>query len=74
MTFLIECCGRLVVHLYLHCAKGVKIWNFFWSVFFRIWTEYGDLLCKFPYSVQMWENLDQKKLVFSHSEKIVFDL
>ena len=21
--------------------KSVQIWSFFWSVFFRIWTEYG---------------------------------
>ena len=27
----------------------------FWSVFSRIRTEYGDLLCKPPYSVQMQE-------------------
>ena len=32
----------------------------FWSVFSRIRTEYGDLLYKSPYSVQMWENADQK--------------
>ena len=28
---------------------------FFWSVYPRIRTEYGDLLCKSPYSVQMRE-------------------
>ena len=28
----------------------------FWSVFFRIWPDYGVLLCKSPYSVQMREN------------------
>ena len=33
---------------------------FFWSVFSRIWTEYGDLLRKSPYSVQLCENTDQK--------------
>ena len=31
--------------------------EFFWSAYFRI-TEYGDLLCKFPYSVRMSENTD----------------
>ena len=36
--------------------------GFFWSVFSRIWTEYEDLLHKSPYSVQMRENTDQKKL------------
>ena len=38
--------------------------EFFWSVFSRIWTEYGDLLYISPYSVQMWENKDQKNSVF----------
>ena len=36
--------------------------EFFWSVLSRIWTEYGDLLSKYPYSVQIRENKDQKKL------------
>ena len=26
--------------------KSVQIWRFFWPVFSRIWTEYGDLLRK----------------------------
>ena len=26
-----------------NCAKNVQIRSFFWSVFSRIWTEYGDL-------------------------------
>ena len=33
----------------------------FWYVFSRIWTKYGDLFRKSPYSVQMQENTDQKK-------------
>ena len=36
--------------------------EFFWSVFFRIWTEYGDLRSESPYSVRIWGNTDQKKL------------
>ena len=35
---------------------------FFLSVFSRIWTEYGNLGSKSPYSVQIRENTDQKKL------------
>ena len=31
----------------------------FWSVFSRMWTEYGDILRISPYSVQMQENMDQ---------------
>ena len=26
---------------HLHCVKSVQIWIFFWSLFFRIRTEYG---------------------------------
>ena len=36
--------------------------EFFWSVFSCIRKEYGDLLHKSPYSVQIQENTDQKKL------------
>ena len=31
----------------------------FWSLFSRIWTEYGDTLRISPYSVRMRENMDQ---------------
>ena len=30
----------------IHCMKCVQIWSFFWSVFSRIRTEYGNLLRK----------------------------
>ena len=36
--------------------------EFFWSLFSRIWTEYRDLLRKSPYSFQILENADQKRL------------
>ena len=42
--------------------KSVQIWSFFWSVFSHIRTEGGDLRRKCPYSVQMRENADKKKL------------
>ena len=42
--------------------KSVQIQSFFWSVFFCIRTEYGDLLCKSPYSVWIREKTDKKKL------------
>ena len=38
----------------------------FWSAFYYIWTDYGDLICKSPYSVQVRENMDQKNSVFGH--------
>ena len=34
--------------------------EFFWSVFFRIRTEYGEKLGISPHSVRMWKNTDQK--------------
>ena len=34
--------------------------EFFWSVFFCIWTEYGEIFRISRYLVQMWENMDQK--------------
>ena len=45
-----------------HCVKSVQIRSFFWSAFSRIRTEYGEILRIFPYSVQIRENMDQKKL------------
>ena len=41
--------------------KVSKYVVFFWSMFSRIRTEYGEILRIFPYSVQMWKNTDQKK-------------
>ena len=42
--------------------KSVQTQSFFWSVFSCIQTEYGDLRNKSPYSVQIQEKTDQKKL------------
>ena len=36
-----------------YCVKSVQIQSFFWSVFFRIRTEYGETLRISPYSVRM---------------------
>ena len=36
-----------------HCLKSVQIRSFFWSVFSRIRTEYGEMFCISPYSVRM---------------------
>ena len=44
-----------------HCVKSVQLWSFFWSVFSRIQTEYGEILRIYPYSVRMRENTDHKK-------------
>ena len=45
-----------------YCVKCVQIRSFFGSVFFRIQTEYREIQSISPYSVQMRENTDQKKL------------
>ena len=44
-----------------HCMKSVQIRSFFWSLFSRIRTKYGDLLRKYPYSIGIRENTDHKK-------------
>ena len=41
-------------------AWNVSVFRIFRFVFSRIRTEYGDLLCTSPYSVQMRETTDQK--------------
>ena len=47
-----------------HCMMSV--FRVFWSVFSPIRTEYGDLLCKYSYSVQMRENNNQKNSEYGH--------
>ena len=45
-----------------HCVKSVKIQSFFWSVFSRIRTKYGEILLRIsPYSVRMWDNTGPEK-------------
>ena len=44
-----------------NCVKSVQIRSFFWSVFSRIQTEYGEIRIS-PYSIRMLENTDQEKL------------
>ena len=39
--------------------------NFF-SDLFPALNQNADLLCKFPYSVQMWENMDREKASVSY--------
>ena len=40
--------------------------EFFWSIFFRICFEYGEIWSVSPYSVQMRMNADQKKSKYEH--------
>ena len=53
---------KLNIPVCSHCVKNVKIRSLFWSIFSRIWTEYGEIRSISPYSVQMRENTDQQKL------------
>ena len=57
-----------------HYVKSIQMKSFFCSLFSHIWTEYENLRSKPRYSVQMWENTDQKKLrtwtVFTQWENI----
>ena len=43
-----------------HCVKSVQKRSYFWSVFFRIRSEYEEILRISPYSVWIRENTDQK--------------
>ena len=43
----------------IHLRKKCPYSELFWSVFSRIWTEYGEILRISPYSVRMRENADQ---------------
>ena len=49
-------------------VKSVRIWSFFWYVFYRIWNEYEEI----P-GVQMRENTDQKNSEYLHFLRIVHD-
>ena len=50
-----------------HCVKSVQTRGFFWSVFSRIRTEYGEIRSISPHSIRMRENTDQKKLcIWTH--------
>ena len=60
-----------VLKCILHCVKRVQIRSFFWSVFSRVQTEYGEILCISPYSVRMRENTDQKKLFIGHISRSI---
>ena len=56
--------------LFLLCEK-CPYSEFFWSVFSRIRTEYGETRSISPYSVQMRGNKDQKKSEYGHFSRSV---
>ena len=64
---------KLLASKTLHYVKCVQARNFFWSIFSRIRTEYGEILLISPYSVRMQENTDQKKLrIWTHSRSATY--
>ena len=63
-------------HRNIHYEKCPYL-EFFWSVFCRIWTEYGEILRISPLSVRMRQNKNQKNSVnwhFSRSDMHLNDL
>ena len=66
--FAVTFCGTAVLKnpkenlFQLHCVKSVQIRSFFWSVFYCIWTEYGDLRSKSEYG----KLRTRKDSVFGH--------
>ena len=38
----------------VHCVKSVQILSYFWSVFFCIQTQYGEMLHISPHSVRIY--------------------
>ena len=47
------------IHPSISLREKCRYSELFWSVFSRIWTEYGEILRIAPYSVPMRENTDQ---------------
>ena len=52
--------------IYISLRKKCPYSEFFWSVFSRIWAEYGEIRSVSPYSVRMWENADQNNSKYGH--------
>ena len=40
--------------------------SFLWNIFSRIQCEYQALFCKSQFSIEIWENADQKNCEFVH--------
>ena len=53
--------GKYRLGMY-QCVKSVQIQSFLWTVLFLFRNRYRNLLHKSPYSNQIWENRNQKKL------------
>ena len=60
-----------LIVLSLTLREKCPYWKFFWSVFSRIRTEYGEIVRISPYSIQMREKTDQKKTQYGHFSRSV---
>ena len=58
--------------LYLPLGEKCPYSKSFWSVFYPIWTEYGQILHISPYSVRMRENADHSNLEYGHILRSVY--
>ena len=59
------------IHLSITSRK-VSLSGVFWTVFFRIQTEYGEILRVSQYSVRMRENTDQKNSKYGHFSRSAY--
>ena len=51
--------------LRVHCVKSVRIWSFS-DPYFPTFGFNAEITTKSPYSVQMWEDADQKNSEYGH--------
>ena len=56
----------------LSLRKKCPYSEFFWSVFSRIQTEYGEIRSISPYSVRVRENTDQKNSEYGHFSRSAY--
>lgn len=63
--------GSYIIYLNKFISSKIPVFGVFWSLFCRIWTEYGDLLRNFPYSVRMREHMEQKISKYGNFTRLV---
>ena len=58
----------------LYRVKSLRIWSFPGLCFPAFWAEYGKLLCKFPNSIRIRKNKDQKNFKYKHFSRSVISV
>ena len=66
ITELVSVIQSVAVSNSMTLRKNYPYSEFFWSAFFRIRTEYGEIRSISPYSVQMRENADHNNSKYGH--------